>query len=1524
MSAVAFGAKRPLRDGEDDASAADAFSNPSQSSLCTIKRYAAVGTSGERAVVVVATDTSAQDIAKRAVADYFEQEGLESMVAHIGPLLDPVFDKIDGLPLSSYKVYLQWIVQTAFLPENRDAERRVNRALENVAARCSIRIDVILESVESTFKHLFTFVEIVAENARIQLPATLLDEAKNLRDRRLGMVHVFKTLQTMLNVLLLPDCGDFEHEFIRYVWTLFLLYRGSAECSIADDITNMSFCAIFSSCQVPSCFRRKLFEVFRKCNFHPPRNENVDIDWLKSYQDTCMALADAIYKSESQTYFGRISKNQQIIDFVYARKLLERGSEPKENERDDCSIPGVPFACYTNALDYGPDGRMLKNLERTSSAYEKLLESESLKFDYRLFLPAYRMIATPRKKVATHRFEIKENSQLKKNLATIFAKKQSVFANPMAATPFTAINPDDDTKKILNLEYPVGDAKLREFLETNLRPKVEAVDREIQASFGGVLQMHWIHATERVNAFVPNISLEGILKLIDVRYIDLSIVVDFLKDPECKVRCPLIDFDTDEDQLAPSVTKRLSEIRERISESALWCDEATFDLLNDAANKTSANFTETIRMYSRYKDQNNTKWSTVAQKSPASSQIRIDPAMDVFKGLQEVFTFSFTMLQCRLNDMCKKMNLSSEILEKANSIILDILNKKCMTNLLRNRHLDIIMLCSLFAACRLNNVLVNFAQLREIYDTQPQAIPETTLYIVDEDGKEKIDIAVFYNRIFRPYLDEVLSNREPSVLELFSPLTTRPAFPLARTPGSLNRGMVNAGADAEHAAAPGTFEQMTAMRAGVFVHGCDVGVQGIIKYMDSAATFAVPVLGPSSTAPTNGISEERAAIIARFLRFVAEFRIDNAFIIRDQLKENVFIRQYFIEVDLAHLAAFDEDLASNLRENPAVYMPLFEDAVKSFARESNLFDDVDEMPDFQVLLLSNMNPIPIREIDSSHVSKLVKIHGITIAAANPSVKATHIQIMCKACRHTKNVPISGGFSGIQLPRKCDGEPVDGQPKECPLDPYLVIHEKSRFIDMQTLKLQEAADVVPTGELPRHVLLSCDRYLTNKVIPGGSDVAIRSPYLRVIGMQSDADGGKSRVFTAAEEQEFLAISRRPNLYEEFASSIAPQIFGNEDIKKAIACLLMGGSKKVLPDSVKLRGDVNVLLLGDPGTAKSQLLKFVEKVAPTAVYTSGKGSSAAGLTASVVRDPATREFHLEAGAMVLADSGVVCIDEFDKMREEDRVAIHEAMEQQTISIAKAGITTILNSRTSVLAAANPVFGRYDDMKSAGENIDFQSTILSRFDLIFIVKDEHDDIRDKTLAKHVLGVHQNDSVVDTVGGISMATMRSYISYCKSKCAPRLSVDAAQLLSSHFVEVRSKVRSMDKRSAIPITVRQLEAIIRISESIAKLSLSPVATERHVQEAIRLFNYSTMNAVQAGNSDGLSQTEVAHTMAKVHAYIRRRLQVGGHMSYAGLVDSLITENFPRAIIERSILVLLQKEVLVFEKRRLSVKRIAL
>ena len=416
--------------------------------------------------------------------------------------------------------------------------------------------------------------------------------------------------------------------------------------------------------------------------------------------------------------------------------------------------------------------------------------------------------------------------------------------------------------------------------------------------------------------------------------------------------------------------------------------------------------------------------------------------------------------------------------------------------------------------------------------------------------------------------------------------------------------------------------------------------------------------------------------------------------------------------------------------------------------------------------------------------------GIVIGASVMSSKATELHIECRNCGHSQDVHVLGGFSGVTLPRTCGRPRSREDPTErCPMDPYFVLHEKSKFVDQQIIKLQEAPDQVPVGELPRHVLISADRYLTNRVVPGsrctvmgifsiyqskGSKnstsgaVAIRTPYLRATGIQTDLDATAKgqAVFSEEEEQEFLELSRRPDLYNVMADCIAPSIYGNRDIKKAILCLLLGGSKKILPDGMKLRGDINVLLLGDPGTAKSQLLKFVEKVAPIAIYTSGKGSSAAGLTASVQRDQSTREFYLEGGAMVLADGGVVCIDEFDKMRDEDRVAIHEAMEQQTISIAKAGITTILNARTSVLAAANPIFGRYDEFKTPGENIDFQTTILSRFDMIFIVRDEHERGKDERIAKHVIAIHMGGRGVEerVESEIPVEKMRRYISYCRT----------------------------------------------------------------------------------------------------------------------------------------------------------------
>ena len=336
---------------------------------------------------------------------------------------------------------------------------------------------------------------------------------------------------------------------------------------------------------------------------------------------------------------------------------------------------------------------------------------------------------------------------------------------------------------------------------------------------------------------------------------------------------------------------------------------------------------------------------------------------------------------------------------------------------------------------------------------------------------------------------------------------------------------------------------------------------------------------------------------------------------------------------------------------------------------------------------------------------MVKIPGIIVSASNVKAKATRITLQCRSCKEViKDIRIESGLEGYILPRKCTSDQT-GRLIKCPIDPYYIIPDKCECFDYQTLKLQEVPEDVPQGDMPRHLQLFADRNLVDRVVPGNRVSIIgvyavrkvtqksaqpsqqkagansRVPYLRVFGYMVESEGpgrASSIPYTADEEELFKQWASTPNIYERITRSIAPAIFGSDDLKKAVACLLFGGSRKVLPDSTTRRGDINVLMLGDPGTAKSQLLKFAQLVSPVGIYTSGKGSSAAGLTCSVVRNPQTRNFVVEAGAFILADGGVVCIDEFDKMRVDDRVAIHEAMEQQTISIAKAGITTRLNSR------------------------------------------------------------------------------------------------------------------------------------------------------------------------------------------------------------------------------------------------------
>ena len=687
------------------------------------------------------------------------------------------------------------------------------------------------------------------------------------------------------------------------------------------------------------------------------------------------------------------------------------------------------------------------------------------------------------------------------------------------------------------------------------------------------------------------------------------------------------------------------------------------------------------------------------------------------------------------------------------------------------------------------------------------------------------------------------------------------------------------------------------------------------------------------------LAEEQSPIQARikYREFIRTFRDGEEFVYRDALRQAVSLNQPVLEVNLDHVMAWDDALADDLLQRPGFHLPLFEGAALEAALSMAIVDEASsqDLPAFQITLTSSKQPITIRQLLSSQVSRVVMIPGIVISSSKVKAKATTVVAQCKGCQATKQIAVRAGFAGASLPRKCD-EPRQPGEAPCPLDPYSILPEKCKYVDMQTWKLQEAPETVPTGEMPRSVMLSIDRHLVDRAIPGqrvtvtgimnimtnasgksghNNGVAIRTPYLQVLGVRrgfeaTDASGASLEKFTNDEEAEFRELAREDDVFERICGSIAPSIYGSDDVKKAVACLLFGGSRKELPDGARLRGDINVLLLGDPSVAKSQFLKFVEKAAPIAVYTSGKGSSAAGLTATVTQDAATREFYLEGGAMVLADGGVVCIDEFDKMREQDRVAIHEAMEQQTISVAKAGITTVLNSRTAVLAAANPTFGRYDAEKNAAEQVDFQSTILSRFDMIFILRDEYDVDKDRTLAGHILKIHtQGTSTLrePSEAELDVPVLKRYIAYARARCSPRLTEAAMETLQNYYVQIRQGLVAEDAEQerrgraprAVPITVRQLEAIIRISESLARMRLSEIATDDDVQQAIHMFTVSTLRAAKMGEIELEGGEGGAERTAEEH--IRKRVQIYMVVAKQRLLSDLNAQGIEMGVAQRAL-----------------------
>jgi len=578
-----------------------------------------------------------------------------------------------------------------------------------------------------------------------------------------------------------------------------------------------------------------------------------------------------------------------------------------------------------------------------------------------------------------------------------------------------------------------------------------------------------------------------------------------------------------------------------------------------------------------------------------------------------------------------------------------------------------------------------------------------------------------------------------------------------------------------------------------------------------------------------------------------------------QINEIIAYKKKSIIIDFNDLYTFNQELATRIVNNPKEIIPILEERLTNYIKERE--PSVEEIGRIHIRIINLPRIIELRKIRSDDIGKLIGIEGIV-------VRVTPIkQRIYKARFRHLNIECNGEFDW-----PLDGEMGDilEAPSSCPLcgkaGQFKLITDKSKLKDWQKAVIQERPEELPPGQLPRQIEAILEDDLVDQLRPGDrvkvygvlelkhesqikrGSRSIFDLQLRVNSVEVSQKVLDEVIISEEDEQKIKELSKDPWIRERIISSIAPTIYGHWEVKEAIALALFGGVPKQMPDGTRIRGDIHVLIIGDPGTAKSQMLQFAARIAPRSVYTTGKGSTAAGLTAAVVREKGTGDYYLEAGALVLADGGVAIIDEIDKMRDEDRVAIHEAMEQQTVSIAKAGIVAKLNARATIIAAGNPKLGRYIMDRSISDNINLPPTILSRFDLIFILIDKPGE-EDVNLASHILDFHAGKVVKDI---IQPDLLKKYIAYARKYVFPKLTPEAKKLLADFFVEMRKK-SSETPDSPILITPRQLEALIRISEAYARMALRQEVTREDAERAInimRIFLEKVGIDVESGKVD--------------------------------------------------------------------------